>query len=464
MCGIYGVIGTVDVRDEVLAGITLLPHRGQEAAGILLIDRQRDAHHLKKTNGDLVNVDVTDASGRIGIAHLRYTTTGTNDLCNAQPFWTDLGGIGLAHNGQIENMPVLAATLAASGKILTSTSDADLLVRTFARHYAIQTGTREERVFAAAKAVQREAIGGYACLISITAVGLLALRDPNGIRPLVMGTKRTDDGEYIAFASESVALKLNEYASVTDLACGEAVLVRHDLSFERRILVQSEQRSCGFEYFYFADASSTMEGSSINHVRYTMGALLAERCKHLWDDIDFVTPVPETPRPAANAFARTSGKPYRDVIYKSRHVKRIFISPTQQLRQRKAQQGFRYDVGSDRSPFQGKSVMLIDDSIVRGTNMREVIKNVRRLGARAIHVGVTWPKIVNPCPYGIDMPNLLVAAGRTDAEITEYLGADSVTYIDEEDVYTVIGRKTLCMGCTNGKYPTRRQEPLIQLR
>jgi len=457
MCGIFGCIGEHDVKQELLDGIALLQHRGQEAAGILLIDTARGTHSCVKALGNLSNLPsgpLSAMKGTVGISHLRYTTTGGNCLENTQPFWTDEANAGLAHNGQLQNMLELQSILQRKKKQLYSTSDGELLLRIFAMHLEEVIARHdpaldyEDCLFLAVLATQKSAVGGYSCILPIREAGLLAFRDQYGIRPLVMGRKKG----VVAFASESVALELNGYVDITNVEHGEAILVRPDLSMHRQVLDQRQRSNCGFEYFYFANSASVLEDSSVNDVRYEMGKLLARRCVEngVLSRVDIVTPVPETPRPAAGGFCEASGKPYKDIIYKSRYVKRIFITPDQEAREKKAEQGFRYD----KKAFRGKRVMLIDDSIVRGTNMHEIVKRVRGFGASEVHIGVTWPAIVSSCPYGIDMPDLLVAKGRTLSEIQSYLGADTVTYMTPQDVFLVLGRKDLCMGCVTGNYPT----------
>jgi amidophosphoribosyltransferase len=448
MCGIFGVIGTRDIRAELLDGIALLTHRGQEAAGVLICNPETDQHHLIKRKGGISNLpidQIAEHQGTMGIAHLRYATTGGSSEINAQPFWTDNGNIGFVHNGQVENMQALKDILQQQGRQLESTSDGEMLLKLFAQNRLSQ------EIFAAIEKLHTQASGGYACLFVIPE-GLLAIRDPHGIRPLIMGQKITQENVITAFSSESVALELNDYKIIGDLKPGEAVLVKKDMSIQREVLDQRAVANCAFEYLYFADASSVIDGSAVNDVRYRMGKQLAKRCEHLLDRIDIVTPIPETPRPIAGGFCDATGKPYKDIIAKSRHVKRIFITPGQEERERKAQQGFRYQRGA----FIGKRILLVDDSIVRGTNMREIVRKVRELGAKEVHVGVGWPKVIHPCPYGIDMPTLLLAAGKTNDQICEYLGADTVTYIEPEDLYEVVGRKTLCAGCVTGTYPTRK--------
>jgi len=290
MCGIFGAISKGCVRDDIIEGIGLLQHRGQEAAGILLIDNKNDTHHLVKTTGDLSNLvqqDLTKTKGQLGVAHLRYTTTGNNDLCNAQPFWTDETNIGFVHNGQVENMLQLQAALHRKGKQLTSASDAEILIKLFSHYYSTaKEKLLEDRIFNAVRKTQQSAIGGYSCILPLQDAGLLAFKDPRGVRPLVMGERNEANNNTCAFSSESIALELSGYTNIQNLQPGEAVLIKEDLRVTRKVLEQRAQRNCAFEYFYFADASSVMEGASINDVRYAMGQRLAQRCKHLLESID----------------------------------------------------------------------------------------------------------------------------------------------------------------------------------
>lgn len=438
-----------------MESIALLAHRGQEAAGLLLFGD--DGSHLIKTMGDLSRVvddeDFVNAHGRMGVAHIRYATSGNRDVRYAQPFLAPDGATGFVHNGQVDNMANLEARL-SPGRALLGDSDGQLLLHTF---LANRAGEGAQNVFAAVRATQQAAIGGYACILPIRGEGLLAFRDPWGIRPLVMGEKRDAEGNLIAFASETVALELAGYTDLPAIGAGEAVLVRPDLSVERRVLEARGQHDCAFERIYFSDSSSKdQSGRSFNSIRYELGARLAELAASFLADVDVVVPVPNTPRPAAAGFARASGKPYTDIIYKAASAGRIFITPGQGNRDRKASRAFRYDAEA----FVGKGVMIVDDSVIRGTNSREVIRHVRSLGARSVHLAVTWPPVRSPCPYGINMPDRLVARDRSVDELRAQLGADSLTFATTDDVRYALGTDRLCLGCVSGEYPT----PLVRLR
>jgi amidophosphoribosyltransferase len=451
VCGIFGAISAGPVFPHLKDGIELLQHRGQEGSGVLVVDEPGGRHVLVKSAGGLETLaleNLAGNAGNMGVAHLRYKTTGSADIADAQPFWTDECNAGLVHNGQLRNMSQLASTLESQGRVLATGSDGELLLRAFARHYCCVSGSPDVRVFDAARHTQRACTGGYAVIMPVQGAGLLAFRDPWGIRPLVMGERRGPNGAVCAFASESVALQLNGYDSIRDLDHGEAVLVTPSLERVSRILEQRERRNCGFEFLYFADANSIMEGHDVNDVRYRMGKVLAAKTKHL--EADMVVPVPETSRAAASGYSDRSGVPYKDIIYKYRYLKRIFITPGQALRERSAHRAFRYVAKA----FAGKNVILVDDSVVRGTNMNVIVESIRSFGAKQIHLVVTWPPITVPCPYGIDMPeHLLLAQSKSTDEIRRALGLDSLTFATPEDVRNVLGRGTLCMGCVTGELP-----------
>jgi amidophosphoribosyltransferase len=448
MCGIFGSIGEGDVLRDLFDGIDLLQHRGQEGTGVLVIDPPRGAHDMETTSGgiqDLYGGRAGSFRGTMGVTHVRYKTTGSAELKNVQPFWTDEINAGIVHNGQLINMDQIRFHLEGRAKILKTDSDGELILRIFAHFYDRGEPDPVARVFNAVRSTQRSALGGYAVIMPLQGTGLLAFRDPRGIRPLSMGEGSNRDGRVVSFASESIALSLNGYGRIHDLAHGEAVLVTPDLSVERRILEQECRRNCGFEFFYFADASSAMEGRDVNDVRFRMGKLLADRTPRI--RTDFVVPVPETSRAAASGYSERAGIPYKDLIYKYRYHKRVFITPNQESRERIARRAFRYV----KKAFEGARVMLIDDSIVRGTNMREIVGKIRSFGAREVHIGITWPRITAPCPYGIDMPeHLLVAQNRSPAALREYLGADSIAMADEEDVSRILKSREICMQCVNG--------------
>jgi amidophosphoribosyltransferase len=458
MCGIYGVQKKGRVLDELLNGLVLLSHRGQEAAGILTIDARADAHHLHRGFGQassLMSTDLTRVEGDLGIGHLRYGTTSDGSLDNAQPYWVD-AGIGLVHNGQVENMARLRSSIEAAGNTVLTESDAELLLKIFSQRYVVRQESIAEQAFAAAQAVLAQAKGGYACIYAIKDLGLLALRDPHGIRPIVMG--KTENA--VAFSSESVALERMGYTQIRDLVPGEVVLAGRDGHLESRTIVSGQKASCAFEYFYFADASSRLDGVSVNRVRYDMGKWLAREWarKMPHKTLDRVVPIPNTPRPTAEGFSKVSGVRYGDLIYKQQSAQRIYITPGDDARLKKAEQSFYFAGENDKNPFSGKSIMLIDDSIVRGTNMLAIVRKVRSLGAREVHIGIAFPPITHACPYGVDMRSGLIAPGKTLEDLRKYFAADSLTYATTEAVLEVVGRlgnANLCMSCVTGDYPTR---------
>ena len=478
MCGIVGIVGQSEVAAQLYDGLTVLQHRGQDAAGIATADGGKLRVH--KGNG-LVR-DVFDAasmlllSGRVGIAHCRYPTAGSEGSDEAQPFYVNSPfGIALAHNGNLVNTDALRREVFEQDRRNVNTeSDSEVLLNVFAHELDSQGVLTPDAVFRALEGVNRRAKGGYAVVCTVLGLGLVAFRDPNGIRPLVLG-KRTANGmdEYIV-ASESVALDVLGFERLRDVAPGEGIVItaRGEL-FAQQCAPPLVHAPCIFEYVYFARPDSMIEEISVHKARMRMGVTLGE--KILRDrpdhDIDVVIPIPDTSRDAALEIANVLGVKYREGFIKNRYVGRTFIMPGQGERAKSVKR----KLNPIPLEFRNRVVLLVDDSIVRGTTSQQIVQMARDAGARKVYLASAAPPVRYPNIYGIDMPSSeeLVAHDRTEREIEQLLGCDWLIYQDLADLEAAVagpkfpGRK-FDSSCFSGEYVTGIEpgyfERLQQLR
>ena len=478
MCGIVGIVGQGEVAAELYDGLTVLQHRGQDAAGIATADGGKLRVH--KGNG-LVR-DVFDAtsmallSGRVGIAHCRYPTAGSEGSDEAQPFYVNSPfGIALAHNGNLVNTDALRREVFEQDRRNVNTeSDSEVLLNVFAHELDSQGVLTPDAVFRALEGVNRRAKGGYAVVCTVLGLGLVAFRDPNGIRPLVLG-KRTANGidEYIV-ASESVALDVLGFERLRDVAPGEGIVItaRGEL-FAQQCAEPLAHAPCIFEYVYFARPDSMIEEISVHKARMRMGVtlgekILRERPDH---DIDVVIPIPDTSRDAALEIANVLGVKYREGFIKNRYVGRTFIMPGQGERAKSVKR----KLNPIPLEFRNRVVLLVDDSIVRGTTSQQIVQMARDAGARKVYLASAAPPVRYPNIYGIDMPSSeeLVAHDRSEREIEQLLGCDWLVYQDLADLEAAVagpkfpGRK-FDSSCFSGEYVTGIEagyfERLQQLR
>ncbi len=470
MCGIIGVAGTDEAAAEIYLGLIQLQHRGQDACGIITCDASSGEVYRVKDVGlvsDVFNEEKVKAlKGNIGIGHTRYPTVGIGDRREVQPFFLKKpGGIGLAFNGNIVNYPLLKKKLREEKRVyLTSNSDAEVMLQIFADEY--EKGSGVESKFKAVKKVHDEAIGGYAVVVVIADKGILAFKDPNGIRPLVMGEKQANGRKSYAFASESTALTIQGYNSIQDLKPGEAIFVDSEGTVHRRTIKADTPAPCVFEWVYFSTVESVIEGKSVYEARKKLGEQLAEKIKRKWPDleVDLVMPVPDTSRPAANSLAMALGVPYEEGLIKNRYIGRTFIMPVQKMRD----DAVKLKLKPVDATIKGKKVMVVDDSIVRGTTSRRIVKLLRNSGAKKVYFVSTFPPIISPCFYGIDFQHAeeLIAAGKTIDEVEKEIGADKLIYMDAEGLEKAIGLNGLCTACVTEKYPTtvEHSKELAELR
>ncbi len=441
MCGIVGILAKGPVNQALYDGLIVLQHRGQDAAGIITSDGNRV--YMRKDNGLVRDVFQTThmlaLRGTMGIGHVRYPTAGCASSAEAQPFYVNSPfGLAVAHNGNVTNAAELRDELFREDqRHINTDSDSEVLLNIFAHELQKVGGVRltEEHVFRAVSAVHRRCRGAYAAVIMISGFGIVAFRDPYGIRPLIYGRRDTDGGAEHMFASESVALDVLGYKIVRDVQAGEAVFVDMQGGFYARQCAENPRHTpCIFEHVYMARPDSIIDGISVYKARLRMGERLARKLLREWPDhdIDVIIPIPDTSRAAALEMATELNVKYREGFIKNRYIGRTFIMPGQAQRRRSVRQ----KLNAIDLEFRGKNVMLVDDSIVRGTTSMQIIQMAREAGANKVYFASAAPPVRFPNVYGIDMPSSqeLIATGRTEAEVAQAIGADRVIYQDLHDL------------------------------
>lgn len=464
MCGIVGIVGQDDVAGSLYDALTALQHRGQDAAGIGTVH----GTHLRVHKGNGLVRDVFDAQsmalleGRIGIAHCRYPTAGSEGSDEAQPFYVNSPyGIALAHNGNLINTDVLRREVFEQDRRNVNTeSDSEVLLNVFAHELDTHQAATPETVFAALEGVNRRVRGGYAVVCAVLGLGIVAFRDPHGIRPLVLGKRTRPTGDEYMVASESVALDILGFEKLRDVAPGEGIVITADGELHARQCAKPEEHApCIFEYVYFARPDSMIENISVHKARMRMGVtlgekILRERPDH---DIDVVIPIPDTSRDSALEIANVLGVKYREGFIKNRYVGRTFIMPGQGERAKSV----RRKLNPIPLEFRNRVVLLVDDSIVRGTTSKQIVQMARDAGARKVYLASAAPPVRFPNVYGIDMPSReeLVANGRSEKEIEQLLGCDWLIYQDLADLEAAVagpkfpGRR-FDSSCFSGDYVT----------
>ncbi len=437
MCGIVGVVGKSPVNQLLFDALTVLQHRGQDAAGIMTCDE--DQLYLRKSNGLVRDVfhmrHMLRLRGNMGIGHVRYPTAGCDSSAEAQPFYVNSPyGISLAHNGNLINSGKLAQELYRTDKRhLNTHSDSEVLLNVFA--HELQRVAAEKlspaQIFTAIKALFQRCSGAYAVVTLITGYGMVAFRDPHGIRPLIYGKKQTPDGDEYMIASESVALSSLGYQVVANVAPGEAIVITKEGElYSQQCSHNPQLNPCIFEFVYLARPDSVIDDISVYKFRLRLGDKLAEKLlrEHPNNDIDVVIPIPDTSRTAAHSLAQQLGVKYREGFVKNRYIGRTFIMPGQKERRKSVRQ----KLNTIDLEFTGKNVLLVDDSIVRGTTAREIVQMARAAGAKKVYFASAAPEICYPNVYGIDIPAVaeLIAHNRSLAEIAAYIGADWVLFQD----------------------------------
>jgi amidophosphoribosyltransferase len=437
MCGIVGIVGKSPVNQSIYDALTVLQHRGQDAAGI--VTWGEEGLKTRKSNGLVRDVFRTRhmlrLSGNVGMGHIRYPTAGTSKSSEAQPFYVNSPyGICLAHNGNLTNHDELSDLLTSHDRRhLNTGSDSEVLLNVFAHELQKRTESNPtpDQVFDAIDAVHDRCSGGYAVVAMIIGHGIVAFRDPNGIRPIILGERETSNGMEYMVASESVALNSLGFSRVRDLSPGEAVFIHNDgVLHSRGYSGETSYNPCIFEFVYFARPDSIIDNLSVYKARLRMGEQLAGQIVREWPDhdIDVVIPIPDTSRTAAVQVAYHLGAKYREGFIKNRYIGRTFIMPGQAERA----ESVRRKLNAIDLEFRNKNVLLVDDSIVRGTTSRQIIKMAREAGARKVYFASAAPPVRHPNVYGIDMPSAseLIANGRTVQQVEELIGADRLIYQD----------------------------------
>jgi len=435
MCGIVGIVGHSPVQARLYDGLTVLQHRGQDAAGIVTCDDNR--FHLRKNNGLVSDVfrreHMLRLHGTMGIAHCRYPTAGVTASSEAQPFYVNSPfGIAIAHNGNLTNAEAVKRELFKTDRRHCNTSsDSEVLLNVFAHELSRTTRLHVEAddIFAAARGVHARCRGGYAVVGMIVGGGMFAFRDPWGIRPIVFGRRLTEDGYETAVASESVALDVLGFDRVRDLKPGEALFIEPDGTLHTQVCADETVLSpCIFEHVYLARPDSMIDDISVYKTRMRMGDRLADRIAEVWsgEEIDAVIPIPDTSRTAAMQVATHLGLKYREGFIKNRYVGRTFIMPGQAARMKSV----RRKLNPIELEFRRRNVLLIDDSIVRGTTSQQIIQMARDAGANKVFLASAAPPVRYPNVYGIDMPaaSELIAHDRTVDQIRAQIGADGLVY------------------------------------
>lgn len=469
MCGIVGILDSERVNQQLYDGLTVVQHRGQDAAGIITSDGNRV--FLRKDNGLVRDVFHTrhmmQLKGNMGIGHVRYPTAGCESRAEAQPFYVNSPfGLALAHNGNLINADPLRDELFKQDlRQLNTTSDSEIILNIFAHELRDAIGGSSLRaeagdIFQAVSGVMERCKGAYAVITMIVGVGIVAFRDPFGIRPLIYGTRQNNGQNAHMFASESVALDVIGYERERDVAPGEAIFIDMEGNVHKQVCAANTRyNTCIFEYVYLARPDSIIDDVSVYKSRMEMGKQLGKKLLREWPDhdIDVIIPVPDTSRTAALEMAKDMRVSYREGFIKNRYIGRTFIMPGQAERKKSVRQ----KLNAIEAEFRDKNVLLVDDSIVRGTTSSKIIELARDAGARKVYFASAAPPVRYPNVYGIDMPSAseLVAHNRTDKEICQQIGADKLLYQDIDDMVEAVSScnrnlKEFDTSCFSGKYVT----------
>jgi len=466
MCGVVGLYSHQRVAEELYDGLIHLQHRGQDAAGILTSSTM---FHVKRGLGLVKEVfnghDLAELEGCIGLGHTRYPTAGGNTLAEVQPTTIDHPfPMALAHNGNIINYKALAKRYQLQP---TPSSDSEVLLRLLGRHLENSPLKKEDpldffaKLCDALKTLFNDAEGSYSVVSVIQGQGLLAFRDPHGIRPLVIGERLLSDGrkDYI-IASETTMFYALGFTSLGDVLPGEVIFIDLEGKLFRQRIDKKQFTPCIFEYVYFARPDSMLNGVSVYRSRLRMGQNLAQQWLQRYPNTlpDIVIPAPFTSNTAALSFAHAIGVRYSEGLYKNPFIGRTFIMPDGKERSRHV----RYKLTPQETEIKNKDVLILDDSIVRGTTSREIVKMIREFDATKVYFASACPPIIDPCFYGIDIPSRreLIAAGNTEEQIRRYLNVDLLIYLNQDNLIEAVTRKgnhqikTPCMACLNGNYIT----------
>jgi amidophosphoribosyltransferase len=459
MCGIFGIQGHDEAANIAYLGLHALQHRGQESAGVVAGDPSLRRHVEMGLVSDIFTREtLAKLPGRAAIGHVRYSTAGSSELRNAQPFLFDyaLGGVAIAHNGNLVNATTVKTRLENRGSIFQTSSDTEVIVHLMAE-------AREPDCVARLISALRQVEGAYSLVLLTDDNKLIGARDPNGFRPLVIG--RVKDAYVLS--SETSSFDLIEAEFIRDVEPGEVVVIEKGGITSHRIMPAAAERFCVFEHVYFARPDSLVNGKSVYRAREKMGTRLAQEAAV---EADVVIPVPDSGVPSAIGFAKQAGIPFEMGLIRSHYVGRTFIEPQDSIRHF----GVRLKLSVVRSIVDGKRVIVVDDSLVRGTTSRKIVKMLRGAGAKEVHMRISAPPTTHPCFYGIDTPTRseLVASSHTVDEIGRYITCDSLAYLSHDGLMAAVGAKPdgagYCSACFTGVYPVALGTPdeaaLVRLR
>jgi amidophosphoribosyltransferase len=462
MCGIVGIVGNPQASQEVHQALLMLQHRGQDSAGILSVDSRFGKFHVHKELGQVAQVfqkkDIERLKGDAAIGHTRYSTIGEIKEADLQPMALSLPvGIGMVHNGNVSNYSEVRDEMLGKKRFFMSDNDVEMILHVMAESYARASDEKSifRRVCLSVKDVLAKTEGGYSVVGLLGNEGMFAFRDPHGIRPLVLGSRDEGNGKKsYCVTSETCALKFLGYDFERDVRAGELIWMDHEGGFQSASITEKTSLPCMFEWVYFSSADSTLEKKNVYEARLNLGTLLGERIQSTIAksgiQFDVVAPVPDTSRPSAISLAETLGVPFREVLIKNRYVQRSFITSGQDRRQLAV--GLKFSVVDEL--VRGKRVLLVDDSIVRGTTSKKIVELLKLRGAKEIYLASTCPPIIHPCFYGIDFPNHkdLIAYHRDSKQVADYLGVSGVFYSTEEDLSKALDKTEFCGACLDGKY------------
>jgi amidophosphoribosyltransferase len=469
MCGVLGIYDSEEVISKMYDAMLTIQHRGQDSAGILTYDGK---YHIKKGNGLVQDIlderNIRRLTGFMGIGHTRYPTVGEGSVEDAQPFWLNYPfGIAGAHNGNVTNFKQLKKDLfEKSRKMINSNCDVEVILNIFAEYierYKSKTITPDV-IFGAVRYVYKHVKGSYSVVLHIADIGMVGFRDPFGLRPLMFGTRNDKLVPAYAFASESVALEVMGFKDYEDVEPGSAIFIDSKKQVSRKKIADKPFRPCIFEYIYFARPDSFLNKINVAQARVELGKRLAKKIKAEQLDIDVIVPIPDSSRTAAIEIARIMKLNYSEGLVKNRYIGRTFIMPGDKIRKK--------SIGHKLHPitdvFEGKKVLLVDDSIVRGNTSRSIIQMVRNAGAAKIYFASYSAPLSNPCVYGIDMQTRgeFIAKDSSPVQIAKKIGADAVIYQDIDEMEQAVRKqnpriRTFCKACFDGKYPTGDVSPEI---
>ena len=465
MCGIIGFTGNQKVVGDLIYGLLTLQHRGQDSAGIITFDKM---FHIKKGKGLVSEVfnekHYERLKGNIGVGHVRYTTHGSNTLENAQPIATNYPyGIAMVHNGNVTNFKEMNKALYEDYHVLpTSTNDLEILLYTFAAELKNKDlkHLQVSDIFDAVTITQQKIEGAYAVIAIIANHGLLAFMDPNGIRPLVLGKKETKNGTVYGFASENITFDHLGYEVVRDLKPGEIVFIDSNQQVHSSIGHSRKQHFCVFEYMYFAREDSIFYGNNVAGKRVRLGQAIARQIKAAGLQPDVVIDVPSSGYFAASGLAEALGVPHHRGLVKSNYIGRSFIAPEQSERENMVHQ----KLNPIKKAIRDKKVVVVDDSIVRGTTSKRIVEILRKAGAKEVYFVSAAPPVKHPCVYGIDMSikTELIANKMNLKGIKKYINADALFYFDVDEIKITFDNINVCSACFSGNYPTKNVEKILQ--